>query len=215
MADACRERGSDVAIGMADVTDAGALHDWLTARDDALPVDIVVANAGIGGIDAVSGPGRHNHEAGRAMVSVNTIGVLNTVDPLLPRFLDRGHGRIGMISSMAGFIGLPDSPAYCASKAAVTMYGEALRRQVAPHGVGVTIVCPGFVDTPMSRSLPMARRFVWTADATARRIKRGLDRGERMVRFPGAFTWGLRLAALLPASLVDRVLIRTRIGDRA
>jgi short-subunit dehydrogenase len=81
----------------------------------------------------------------------------------------RRSGQLVLVSSIAAYLGMPQSPAYSASKAAVRIYGEGLRRLVRQHGVRVTTVMPGFIDTPMSETLGMRRPFCWPVDVAARR----------------------------------------------
>lgn len=209
VAEACREAGATVDAAIVDVTDSQAMVDWLTARDEAHPMDLVVANAGIGGTGALAAPHGEELEAARRIVEVNLLGVFHTVAPLAPRLTARGRGHFVIVSSMASLIALPQSPAYCASKAAVTSYGEAMRRLLGPAGVKVTVVHPGFVDTPMSASLPYDRPLLWTAERAAERIARGVERGRVEIAFPRRFRLALQLTRILPARWVDAVLARS------
>ena len=89
----------------------------------------------------------------REVLSVNLDGALATVAGVLPEMRRRRHGQIALMSSLAAYIGLPRTPIYCASKAALRVYGEALRAWLAPEGIGVSVVLPGYVDTSMTDSL--------------------------------------------------------------
>jgi NAD(P)-dependent dehydrogenase (short-subunit alcohol dehydrogenase family) len=170
----CRARGAEVAYEVVDVTDAAGMDRWLRTRDTACGVDLLIANAGIGGIGAIAPDNGEAGDLARQIIEINVIGVLNTVTPLLPRLVGRRRGHVAIVSSLAGFLGLPAAPSYCASKAAVRIYAEALRRRLAPHGVRVTAISPGFVDTPMSATLPFIqpwltrhpRRICWPIDKT-------------------------------------------------
>ena len=209
VAAACRDSGAEIHATLVDVTDAEAMERWVAERDEALPIDILIANAGIGGIAVVPSPSGEDGALARRIVTVNTIGVINTVAPALPRMTSRRRGHIVMVGSISGSVGLPQSPVYCASKAAVQVYAEALRRLLADQGVKVTLVLPGFVDTPMSRSLDMPRPFCWPAERAARRIVSDVARGARQCVFP----WPLRLVIAsqnyVPAWLTDVVLRQT------
>jgi len=145
-------------------------------------------------------------DVARRILSVNTVGVINSVTPILPRMVARGRGHVALIGSISGAIGLPQSPVYCASKAAVKIYGDALRRLVGKRGVQVTTVLPGFVDTPMSRSLNMARPWCWPVDKAARRIARDVALGRRYCVFPWQLRMAIGLQNLLPAPLTDFIL---------
>jgi short-subunit dehydrogenase len=120
-----------------------------------------------------------------------------------------------LLSSLAGYIGLADSPAYSASKAAVRIYGDALRRLLKPHDVRVTVVSPGFVKSPMSDSIPGRLPFLWDTDRAARHIAAGIAKAKREIAFPRPMVMLLRLAGLLPSfvlePLLDRVS-RKRVG---
>lgn len=202
---ACRTRGAEVEALVQDVAEADALGTWLLAFDKATPIDLVIANAGI---SASTAPGtRHEGlEMTTRQVRINLLGVLNTVEPLLPAMLARGRGGIAVISSVAGLRGLPYSPGYSASKAGVRAYGEALRALVAPGGVKVTVVCPGFFDTPMTDRWQGPKPFFVSLDSAAARIRRGIDRGARRVTFPWLLALGMRFADLMPPLFGDMIL---------
>lgn len=208
VAKACRAGAVEVETAILDVSDSVAMSEWLQMRDEAGPFDLVFANAGIGGIGALASPAGESLEAARRMFTVNTLGVVNTIAPLAPRMCERRRGHFVIISSVASMIALPHSPAYCGSKAAVTTYGEAMRRLLAPAGVKVTVVHPGFVDTPMSATLPY-KPFLWTAERAAAHIAAGVERGRRNMAFPWPFRIAVAAARVLPASWVDAVLARS------
>jgi short-subunit dehydrogenase len=184
----------------------------LASADEVLPVDIVIANAGIGGRITIAPPEGETNIVASLIFATNTLGVINTATPIIPRFVRRRAGHFVVVSSLAGLLGLPHSPAYCGSKAAVRIYAEGLRRLMRPHGVRVTVVNPGFIDTPMSRSLPHAGPQIWSADRAARAVKSAIEKGKREFTFP----WPLRLAVgatrVLPTRLVDAVLAKAHRG---
>src|SRR5215470_15407353 len=113
VAAACRSRGATVAPKVIDVTDRSMMRDWIRAADAETPLDLVVANAGIG-VD--EGFGRGSESLARPIFAVNLDGVLNTAYPAMERMVGRGRGQIAFMSSLAGYRGLPDAPAYSASK---------------------------------------------------------------------------------------------------
>ena len=104
-------------------------------------------------------------ETATRQVKVNLLGSINTVEPLLPALCRRGRGRVAFVASIAAYRGLPDSPGYCASKAGLRAYAEALRPRLAAHGVRVTIVCPGFFDSPMTDRLDGPTPFLISVEA--------------------------------------------------
>ncbi len=205
VARACANAASVTATRL-DVTDGPAAAAWIAARDAERPVDILIANAGIGGAAAMSVPGEETAETARRIIATNLLGAVHCAAPLIPAMQARGRGRIVLIGSLAGLTGLPDAPAYSASKAGLHAYGEALRRCLGPSGVTVTLVLPGFVETPMSASLPNARPFLWTAERAALRIARAADRGEAVAAFPLPLVWLLGLRHVLPAAWLDPAL---------
>lgn len=207
--------GPSTRFSVCDVTDAEAVRLWLEAADDRSPVDCVVACAGLGGADTLAGPLGEDAAAARRVIQVNVEGVINAVAPLLGRFAARRNGCVVIISSLAGLIALPDSPAYCASKSAVVAYGEALRRLLRRSGVRVSVVCPGFVDTDMVRSLPMRPPFMWSAQRAASVIVAGVVRGCPMIAFPWQLKLGVWASRILPRLIVDRLLDRLKAEDFA
>jgi len=136
----------------------------------------------------------------------NLIGVLNTVHPILDAMTSRKRGQIAILSSLAAFRGFPGAPAYCASKAAVRIYGEALRSDLAAHGVEVNVVCPGFIATPMTAVNPFRMPFLMSADRAAQLIKKGLERNMARIAFPLPMYFGIRFLASLPQILLDMLM---------
>jgi len=206
VAAACRERAAAVDIHVCDLRDAEATGRALAAADAHAPVDLLFANAGVGGADALGGPAGEALAQAHAVFETNVLGVINTVAPLLPNLVARRRGHIVVMGSIAGLMGLPHSPAYSASKAAVHTYGEGLRRLLRRSGVWVTVICPGFVETPMSASLSMERPFLWSADRAAAEVARAVARKQRRAIFPWQLGVAAGAARLLPPALVDRLI---------
>jgi short-subunit dehydrogenase len=149
-----------------------------------------------------------------AIFSINVLGTLNTIHAVLPHMMRRGSGQIAVVSSLAGFIRLPDLPSYSASKAAMISYALGLREAVGPHGVRVNVVCPGYIDTPMGRQLRGGKAFIVTAAAAAAAIERGLMRDKRVIAFPFPLASLTRFAALLPSALVRAFAPSFRVARR-
>jgi len=205
VAGACRTQGAAVESAVLDVTDRAALGAWIERMDDGNPLDLVIANAGI---SAATGRARESEAVARRVLAVNIDGVLNTVFPVLPRFIARRHGQIALMSSLAGFRGLPTAPAYSASKAAVKSLGEAWRGQLAADGIGVSVICPGFVTTRMTARNNFAMPFLMSAERAAEIIARGLARNHGRIAFPWPMAAGAWLLGALPWRLGDRVARR-------
>ncbi|GGB50638.1 short-chain dehydrogenase [Tistrella bauzanensis] len=207
VAAAARASGATVDTALFDVTDAGAMADWLTRADTTFPLDLVIANAGISGNEAASG-GTVSADVTRAIFAVNVDGVVNTVLPAANLMLGRGRGAIAIISSLAGYRGQPGAPAYAASKAAVKAWGEGLRPRLAKGGLHVSVVCPGFVRTPMTGRNRFPMPYLMEADRAAAIIRRGLCRNRARIAFPWQLAAVVWLLAALPASWADALLRR-------
>ena len=201
----CVGRGATVERASIDVTDRAALAAWIVAADEVQPLDLVIANAGISG--GTSGLGESDDQS-RRIFAINLDGVLNTIDPILPRMRRRGAGAVALMSSLASFRGLPGAPAYGASKAAVRVLGEALRGDYLPSGVTVSVICPGFVVTPMTARNRFHMPFLMSAERAAGIMVRGLAEGRARIAFPWPMYALARLIAALPAPLIDRVVAR-------
>ena len=204
----CRREGATVESTLVDVTDRAAMAAWLLAVDRATPLDLVIANAGTAGPGGYGGPGGGDPDVARAIFAVNLEGVLNTILPILPAISGRGRGQIALMSSLAGFRGQPSAPAYCASKAAVRVWGEGLRGRLGRQGVTVSVICPGFVHTAMTANNPFPMPLAMTPERAAAIIRHGLRRRRPQIAFPRALHLGVRLLDALPSSLADRWLAR-------
>jgi short-subunit dehydrogenase len=133
---------------------------------------------------------------------------MNTVLPVLPGLRARRRGQVAIVSSLAGFRGIPGAPAYCASKAAVKVWGEALRGHLAPEGIGVTVVCPGFVVSRMTAVNKFPMPLLMEVERAAAIIKRGLARNKARIVFPRRLAAAVWLLAALPPAVTDPLLRR-------
>jgi len=210
VADLCRERGAEVIETCLDVTEAPAVAAWIDTADRASPLELVIANAGVQGGLWRDGAGETLGELHRVM-EVNFGGVSNTIHPVLPAMRRRRRGQIALIASLAALRGLPYSPGYCASKAAVRIYGEALRSWLAPEGIDVSVVLPGFVETRLSNTVSGPKPLIFSPERAAGIIRRGLAKGRRQIAFPYPLYLGMKLMRALPAGLVDTILRRVAV----
>lgn len=202
VAQACRAAGATVELAQVNVADRPAMAAWLGQAHRALPLDLVLANAGIDGSAFAVAERTH------AIFRANVEGVLNTVEPALVLMQAAGRGQIGIVSSLAGLRGLSSAVAYSASKAAVRAYAEGLRGRHAGEGIRVSAICPGFVASPMTANNRFPMPMLWTAERAAARIKRGLARNQGRIAFPLPLYLAIRALDLLPQALVDRLLRR-------
>ncbi len=196
--------GGVANAAVADVSDRVALRAAVALLESRLgPADVLVANAGFG---APTNLDPLNTRDVEQTIGVNVLGVIYSIEAVLPAMLARGRGHLLAISSLAAFKGLPGESAYCASKAAVNAYMEGLRIALRGKGVVVTTVCPGFVQTPMA-TMNSAMPFMMSADAAARRIARLISRRRGgLVRFPMPMALVMSLIARLPDAVVARLV---------
>jgi short-subunit dehydrogenase len=197
VAAACRDKGAQVEAQPIDVTERERLAEWLLRFDNAHPIDLVVANAGVS-IDK-DNSSLDDFSIVRRTLAVNLDGVLNTVEPLVGRLMARGAGQIAVVSSLAGFIGLPYSASYNASKAAVRVWGESIRYVLKKNGVGVSVICPGFVISRLTAQAPFPMPFLMTSKRASAIIRRGLARNRPRIAFPLGTTAAVWFGTVLPA----------------
>ncbi len=206
VAAACEAQGATVYVSTVDVTDRDQMARWITDIDRETALDLVVANAGISGGTA---DGIESETQTRSIFAVNVDGVLNTVLPALKAMAARSAGQIAIVSSLAGFLQLPGAPAYSASKAAVRHFGEALRPSAARRGVGVTVICPGFVHSRITAANPFPMPFIMPADRAAKIIARGLEKNSTRVAFPWImYAVVYTLGQLVPPPILRMLLSR-------
>jgi len=190
----CRRRGAVVQTASMDVTEKENLAAWMLAMDAAHPIDLVIANAGIsaGGFEGETLGGA------QAVFNVNLQGVLNTIHPLIPKMMARGQGQVAIMSSLAGIHALPSAPAYSASKAAVRFYGDALRPSLAAHGVHVSVICPGWITTPLTDKNTFPMPLIMSVERAARIIQQGIAQKKDRIAFPKSLYFLLRGLDALP-----------------
>ena len=182
-----------------DTTDAASVHAAAKSIDGAW-----------GGFDlALIVAGTHDEmrandwdlKRARALLDVNLHGVLNCVDAALPVLLAQGHGGIGIVSSVAGYIGLPKALIYGPSKAALINFAESLYGDLQPRGIGVYLVNPGFVDTPLTKKNDFRMPALISAEDAARATLAGIAAGRFEIHYPKRFTLWLKLLRILPYRL--------------
>lgn len=198
----CRTAGAEVAAMVLDVTERERMATWLQSL---APLDMVIANAGVS-----AGTGRfgESEEQVRRIFAINLEGVLNTIYPALEDMKQRKSGHLVIMSSLAGYRGMPGAPAYGASKGAVRMLGEALQPELAPQGVAVTVICPGFIKTPMTDVNNFPMPFLMEVEAAAQLIKRRLVKKPAQIVFPFPLYLLTMLVAALPVKLGGWLLSR-------
>jgi short-subunit dehydrogenase len=198
---ACRAKGADVRPTVRDVRDAVAMAGWIA---EAGRLDLVIANAGIS-----AGTGGDTEPAAQAarIFETNLTGVLNTALPAIETMArqapgaDGVRGRVAVIASLAAFVAAPGAPAYCASKAAVQRWAEALDASERRRGIRLHAICPGYVRTPMTARNAFPMPFLMDAEEAARRTLSGIARGRVRVAYPWPTYAMARFAGALPPAV--------------
>lgn len=203
--------GGKAAFSVADVSNrvetVAAIH---SLRNMLGPVDLLIANSGVG-VPTTIEP--LNIDEVVQTFHVNTLGVVYAIEAVLPDMLARGQGHLAAVSSLAAHLAIPGESAYCASKAAVNVYMDALRVQLRGRGIDVTTICPGFIETPMTAVNTFQMPFLMKADRAARLMLRALARKKKTYNFPWQTTLLIKSARWLPEWLLKRVF-EGKTGDR-
>jgi short-subunit dehydrogenase len=208
-------KGKSIACAVADVTDLAAVRSAVTRLEEQMgPTDLLIASAGIG----IETPAeRFRAEDFTAQIQVNLIGVINTLDAVLPGMCQRQCGHIAALSSMASYRGLPHMGGYCASKAGLNSLLDALRIELRPKGIAVTTICPSWVRTPLTTPLGLPDKEMMDVEEAARRILHALRARKPFLAFPASNAWQARLLRHTPQPISDwlvRQWARTRRKGR-
>jgi short-subunit dehydrogenase len=199
-ADRCAVYGADVA----DIDSIVSAGKACIARQ-GVP-DAVIANAGISiGMDTAM---REDLDVMARTFAINNIGLAATFHPFIAAMVERGSGTLVGIGSVAAMRGLPGHGAYCASKAGVVSYCESLRGELRPAGVKVVTLCPGWVDTPLTRDNRYPMPFLLRPDEFAERAFRAIEAGVSLRVIPWQMAVVAKLLRVLPNALLDRLLAK-------
>lgn len=206
----CRSRGAHVIARPVSVTDAAAMQAFIAEIAAQGRLDLVIANAGVsGGFKSWDNFDSYVRE----ITSVNIDGVLNSVNPAIPIMIRQGGGQIAVMASLAGFLSTPGSVPYSSTKHFARSYAEELRGRLAPFGIKVSAVCPGFVVSRMTARNKFPMPFLVETDKAARIIRDGLARNKGRIAFPWQMLAIVRMLAILPYPLLDRMLRRAPNKD--
>jgi short-subunit dehydrogenase len=165
--------------------------------------DVVIANAGISlGVDTAI---REDMGVMTHILATNTVGVAATFHPFVAAMAARGHGKLVGMASVAGIRGLPGHGAYCASKAALISYCESLRGEMRPTGVKVVTLCPGYIDTPLTRKNKYPMPFLMRPQDFAAKAFKAIESGASYRVIPWQMGWVAKLLRALPNTLFDKV----------
>jgi len=204
--------GGTARIFPLDVTDAAAQRQAADQlREEFGRIDILIANAGIGGNN------RETREivadAVADVITINLLGVVYSVSAVLPEMLEAENGHLVAISSLAGFRGLPKSAAYSGSKAGVTAFFESLRLDFGHRGVDVSIIQPGFIKTPLTSGRRNKLPFLLETEVGAAKILRAIEKKKAFYAFPWQLATIVRVSKVFPAWLYDSIASRARYRE--
>ncbi|MEM7617056.1 MAG: SDR family NAD(P)-dependent oxidoreductase [Pseudomonadota bacterium] len=202
----CSENKS-IIIGYQaiDVRDKETLEEWLLSMDEKYNIDVIIANAGI---SAGTAEGNESYQQIKDIIDTNLYGVINMIDPLIANMQKRQKGQIAIISSLAGYRGLPSCPAYSASKGAVKIYGEALRGLLAKDGIGVTVITPGYIKSAMTDRNDFYMPFLLQTDKAVNIMIRKLSKNPARIAFPKILYFFVWFMSILPPFITDPIFAR-------
>jgi short-subunit dehydrogenase len=202
----CRAAGAIVEFRSLDIADVGGALAALSAEDAADPFDLALFASGRGDVRA-AGDKVEDARLVASVAAINFTAPAAMAAALAGRMTERGHGRIVLVGSAAAFHALPFAAAYSGTKAGLARFTHALRLSVRGHGVSVTLVSPGFIDTAAGRKVPGPKAMLLRPEVVAARIARAAQRRQPHLVLPWPFVALRWLDRLLPGPLRDRMLL--------
>lgn len=205
IAEQCKKNGAVVYTFLFDVTDSKAAEKAVHQAAQYKKIDFLIANAGVssGSLNVMQ-----DTKSTPDIIQTNVFGVVNTVLPVIEIMKKQGGGQIALMSSMAGYRGLKNCPAYSASKNFVKAWGEGLRGFLVPYNIKVNVICPGFVKTPLTDANTFKMPLLMPAEKAARIILKGLLKNKAVIAFPVLLSLAARIGSILPAALLNAILNR-------
>ncbi len=195
-----------------DVTDAVAVAECVSGiEEESGPIALAVLCAGTWKLTDIEG---FDIASARAGIEVNYMGVIHALAAIVPGMMKRRSGHIAIVASVAGYRGLPLSAAYGPTKAALINLAETLRAELRPYGITVSIVNPGFVDTPMTSDNPFPMPGIISAESAAQSLLAGLEAKKYEIIFPRGFGYSVKALRYLPNAVFFWV-VRTFIMKKA
>lgn len=196
---------------VADVRDVAAMKEAVERLGRELgPVDVLIANAGIG---TTTRAPEIDPEAVANVISTNILGAVNCIAAVAPQMVERRCGQLVAISSLAAYRGLPSSAAYCASKAALSAFMESVRLDLEGTGVGVTIIHPGFIKTPLTAGRQANMPFLMELDDAVQKIVKAIEKNKKSYAFPWQLASIVRLGMVMPNFLYDWIAVRNSFRE--
>lgn len=199
------EQGGQAWIEACDITNPKQIHETALNCKKIMGIpDKLILNAGISypvDLDPL------NRDEIAKVMDTNFWGALDIIKEFLPDMIKRQKGHIIGMSSMASFISSAGSGAYSASKASLRLMLESLRLQLKPYHIDVTIICPGFIKTPMTNQNLFSMPFLMELAPSIQKIVKAIDRKAPLYCFPKRLIWLIYLKNILPRFITDRVLL--------
>ncbi len=205
----CEAKGASVITHSIDITDHQALEDWLVQQDDQTPIDCLIANAGCSSTQLNATTATPQNQLEQQLWNIHLNGTLNTIHPIIPRMQQRQSGHIVLMSSINALIPTASSAAYGAAKAALLHYGKSLQGSLTPDNMTVSVLCPGWIKTPLTDKNHFPMPFMLSADKAAQYIQRQLNKKTTCIIFPWPMRWLAILYHYLPQVLQKAITQRT------
>ena len=196
--------GAVVRIAALDLTDQTALQQWLSELPQQ-QIDLMILNHGMNINHGADNSGETWQDA-EQLLQLNLLSTMAIVHAVLPQMRQCRRGQIALVSSLAAWYGLPVTPSYSASKAALKAYGEGMRGWLEPQGVKMNVILPGYVDSAMSQAMPGPKPFLWTPERAARHIALRLAANQGRISFPFPLNLGCWLLAVIHPAVSQRIL---------
>ena len=195
--------GGRALIAAGDVTDEKSMAALIETIEANGPIALAIFNAG----NYWENSGKSlEMRTFRDTYEINVFGVLNGLIPIVEKFKQRKQGHVVIVSSVSGYTGLPKASAYASSKAAMINMAECLYFDFEPINIGIQIVTPGFIDTPLTEKNDFSMPALMPVEKAARRMAGGFKTQAFEITFPRRFTWFLKLLAKLPYSVYFRAI---------
>lgn len=193
----------NIYIKILDVKNEIDCKNWIDEIEKDFAIDLVIANAGI---SAGTAGGAEDYLQIKNIFDTNLYGVINIIQPVIPYMQTRKSGQIAIISSLASFVSLPSCPSYSASKSAVRIYGEALYNSLYEDNIGVNIICPGYIKTPMTAVNNFKMPFLMEVEYASKMIIKKLEQNKFLVIFPKRLFLAIKILNFLPLKIKNFIL---------
>ena len=203
--DECLALGGLVSVVSFDLSDLTKTRRWCDELVSVGVPDLVIANAGMN-INTGEDQSGEQWEQMEALLDLNVKSTLMLVHHMALAMKERKAGQLVLVSSLAAYYGLPVTPTYSASKAALKAYAEGIRGWLAPHNVGVSVVMPGYVSSKMCHAMPGPKPFMWTPERAAQVIRQAVAKNRARISFPFPLNFGCWWLAVLPSTISQRIV---------